>query len=161
MYSGYPTGNEKGTYLALEISGVDIYVCQVRLKGDGGKLAINQYQYKIPDHLTADDSMNTLIDYIADCVADFQDRVGSSKEMIYAMGISMGFAVRQTGLDKGFIVALEHGFDYPNAIGSDIVDLFHNGFRSKGLPIKIVAMANGMLCGCALNFVPCSSNTYF
>lgn len=144
--TGYPTGNEKGTYLALEISGVDIYVCQVRLKGDGGKLAINQYQYKIPDHLTADDSMNTLIDYLADCVADFQDRVGSSKEMIYAMGISMGFAVRQTGLDKGFIVALEHGFDYPNAIGSDIVDLFHNGFRSKGLPIKIVAMANDSVC---------------
>ena len=143
---GHPTGNEKGTYLALEISGVDIYVCQVRLKGEGGKLAINQYQYKIPDHLTAGDSMSTLIDYLADCVADFQHRVGSTMEMVYAMGISMGFAVRQTGLDKGFIVALEHGFEYPNAIGSDIVDLFHQRFKAKGLAIKVVAMANGKLC---------------
>ncbi|KAI8646882.1 hypothetical protein BD408DRAFT_216038 [Parasitella parasitica] len=144
--TGYPTGNEKGTYLALEISGVDIYVCQVRLKGEGGKLAINQYQYKIPDHLTIGDSMSTLIDYIADCVADFQRRVGSSQEMVYAMGISMGFAVRQTGLDKGSIVALEHGFEYPNAIGSDIVDLFHQRFKAKGLSVRIVAMANDAVC---------------
>ncbi|KAL9546482.1 hypothetical protein MBANPS3_006638 [Mucor bainieri] len=144
--SGYPTGTEKGTYLALEISGVDVYVCQVRLKGEGGKLAINQYQYKIPDHLTAGDTMSTLIDYIADCVADFQHRVGASQEMGISMGISLGFAVRQTGLDKGFIVALEHGFEYPNAVGSDIVDLFHQRFEAKGLAVKVVAMANDAVC---------------
>lgn len=106
-------------------------------------MAINQYQYKIPDHLTAGDDMSILIDYIAECVADFQHRVGSSQEMVYSMGISLGFAVRQTGLDKGTIVALEHGFEYPNAIGSDVVDLFHQGFKSKGLAVKVVAMANG------------------
>jgi hexokinase len=140
---GYPTGNERGTYLALEISGVDIYVCQVRLKGEGGKLAINQYQYKIPDHLTAGEDMGILIEYVADCVTDFQQRLGSSQEMIYAMGISVGFAVRQTGLDRGTILALEHGFEYPSAIGSDVVDLFHRTFQDKGLGVKIVAMANG------------------
>lgn len=129
--------------MALEISGMDIYVCQVQLKGEGGKLAINQYQYKIPDHLIAGDSMSILVSYIADCVADFQQRVGSTIEMVYAMGISLGFAVSQTGLDKGFIVALEHGFEYTNAIGIDIVDLFHKGFQDKGLAIKVVAMANG------------------
>ncbi|CAO3618091.1 unnamed protein product [Mucor fragilis] len=144
--SGYPTGMEKGTYLALEISGVDVYVCQVRLKGEGGKLAINQYQYKIPDHLTAGDNMSTLIDYIADCVADFQHRVGASQELAVSMGISLGFAVRQTGLDKGFIVALEHGFEYPNAVGSDIVDLFHQRFEAKGLAVTVVAMANDAVC---------------
>lgn len=93
--------------------------------------------------MTAGDNISTLVDYVADCVADFQQRVGSSQEMVYAMGISMGFAVRQTGLDKGFIVGLEHGFEYPNAIGSDIVDLFHKGLKSKGLAVKVVAMANG------------------
>lgn len=129
--------------MALEISGIDIYVCQVQLKGEGGKLAINQYQYKIPDHLTAGDSMSTLVSYIADCVSDFQQRVGFTTEIVYAMGISLGFAVRQTCLNKGLIVALEHGFEYTNAIGSDIVDLFHKGFEEKGLSIKVVAMANG------------------
>ncbi|KAI9470803.1 MAG: hypothetical protein EXX96DRAFT_585780 [Benjaminiella poitrasii] len=144
--TGYPTGNEKGTYLALEISGVDIYVCQVKLKGEGGKLAINQYQYKIPDDLTAGDDIRDLIDYVADCVADFQQRVGTHKEVVYSMAISIGFAVLQTGLDKGKIIALEHGFDFPNVIGCDAVDLFDQRFRAKGLAVKIVAIANDGVC---------------
>lgn len=129
--------------MALEISGVDIYVCQVKLKGEGGKLAINQYQYKIPDNLTAGQDIGDLIDYVADCVADFQQRVGAPRHQVYSMAISLGFAVLQTGLDRGIIIALEHGFDFPNAIGCDAVDLFDRRFRAKGLAVKIVAMANG------------------
>ncbi|KAI9336037.1 hypothetical protein BD770DRAFT_332276 [Pilaira anomala] len=144
--TGYPTGNEKGTYLALEISGVDIYVCQVKLKGEGGKLAINQYQYKIPDNLTAGDDIEVLIDYVADCVSDFQQRVGSHQHMIYSMAISIGFAVLQTSLNRGIIIALEHGFEFPNVIGRDAVDLFDTRFRAKGLAVKIVAIANDGVC---------------
>ncbi|KAI8145484.1 hypothetical protein BJV82DRAFT_666732 [Fennellomyces sp. T-0311] len=148
--TGYPTGNEKGTYLALEISGVDIYVCQVKLKGEGGKLAINQYQYEIPDDLTAGDDIGILIDYVADCMADFQRRVsGSSSQQpqtVYSMAISLGLAVNQTGLDRGTIVALEHGFEFPNVIGRDAVDLFHSRFQAKGLNIRIVAIANDAVC---------------
>ncbi|ORX55073.1 actin-like ATPase domain-containing protein [Hesseltinella vesiculosa] len=151
--TGHPTGNEKGTYLALEISGVDIYVCQVKLKGEGGKLAINQYQYKIPDHLTAGDDIGVLFDYMADCVADFQRRVGTSPTSpgqdvddlaprTYSMAISMGFAIRQTGLARGTIVALEHGFEFANAIGCEVVEALHEKFQAKGLAIKIVALAN-------------------
>ncbi|KAI8975199.1 hexokinase-domain-containing protein [Mycotypha africana] len=144
--TGYPNGFEKGTYLALEISGVDIYVCQVKLKGEGGKLAINQYQYKIPDNLTAGDDITILIDYVADCVTDFQQRVGAHQHIVYSMAISIGFAVVQTGLDKGKIIALEHGFDFPNVIGCDAVDLFDKRFKAKGLAVKIVAIANDGVC---------------
>lgn len=115
----------------------------MKLKGEGGKLAINQYQYKIPDNLTAGDDIGVLIDYVADCVADFQQRVGTHKQTVYSMAISIGFAVLQTGLDKGIIIALEHGFEFPNVIGCDAVDLFDRRFRAKGLAVKIVAIANG------------------
>ncbi|KAI8370228.1 hexokinase-domain-containing protein [Blakeslea trispora] len=145
--TGYPTGDEQGTYFALEISGVDIYVCQVKLKGEGGKLAINQYQYKIPDDLTAGDDVDILIDYVADCVDDFQQRVNSHQhQKVYSMAISVGFAVTQTGLNQGKIIALEHGFDYPNAIGRDAVDLFDQRFKAKGLAVNIVAIANDGVC---------------
>ncbi|KAI9316329.1 hexokinase-domain-containing protein [Dichotomocladium elegans] len=144
--TGYPTGNEKGTYLALEISGVDIYVCQVKLKGEGGKLAINQYQYEIPDDLTTGNDFGVLVDYVADCVADFQQRVSGHPQEVYSMAMCLGFAVRQTGLDRGTIVALEHGFEFPNVIGSDVVELFTAGFQSKGLNVRIVAIANDAVC---------------
>jgi hexokinase len=122
---------------------MDIYVCQVKLKGERGKLAINQYQYKIPDNLTAGEDMSILIDYVADCVSDFLVRVGTQDLFVYPMAVSVGFAVKQTGLNKGTIVALEHGFDYQNGVGCDVVELFHSRFKAKGLAVKVVAMANG------------------
>ncbi|KAI9244088.1 hexokinase-domain-containing protein [Sporodiniella umbellata] len=143
---GYPTGNEQGTYLALEISGVDIYVCQVRLKGEGGKLAINQYQYKIPDNLTSGNDVVILMDYVVDCVADFQQRIGADPQEVYSMAISLGFAVLQTGLDRGIIVGLEHGFNFPNAIGRDVVSLFDQSLKAKNLAVNIVAIANDGVC---------------
>ncbi|CAO3701966.1 unnamed protein product [Rhizopus stolonifer] len=145
-FLGYPTGEEKGTFLALEISGMDVYVCQVKLKGEGGKLAINQYQYRIPDDLTAGDDVVVLIDYVTGCVNDFQERVGADRQQVCSMAISLGFAVLQTSLDRGIIVALEHGFDFPNAVGCDAVELFDSRLKAKGLKIKIVAMANDGVC---------------
>lgn len=115
----------------------------MKLKGEGGKLAINQYQYEIPDNLTAGEDVVVLIDYVADCVADFQQRVGANPHETYSMAISLGFAVLQTSLDRGIIIGLEHGFDFPNAIGCDAVDLFDRRLKDKGLAIKIVAIANG------------------
>ncbi|SAM02891.1 hypothetical protein [Absidia glauca] len=131
MIPSYVTGEEKGTYLALEISGIDIYVCQVVLKGDSGKLAINQYQYKIPDDYTTGDDVNVLIDYVTDCVVDFLQRVDASFDHQVTMCISLGFAIQQTSLDHGIIVGLEH-------------DLFR--FEERGLAVKVVAVANDTVC---------------
>ncbi|CAO3682733.1 unnamed protein product [Umbelopsis vinacea] len=144
--TGYPTGQEEGVYLALEISGMDIYVCQVKLKGQGGKLAINQYQYKIPAALAMGEDIADLIDYIADCVSDFLVRVGSQDLFVYPMAISFGFAVEQTALNKGFIIALGHGFDYANGVGCDVVELIHIRFQRKGLSVRVVAIANDTVC---------------
>ncbi|ORZ22498.1 hypothetical protein BCR42DRAFT_169665 [Absidia repens] len=144
--TGHPTGSEKGTYLALEIAGLDIYACQVKLKGEQGKLAINQYQYKIPQDLTSGDDFTVLVDYIVECISDFLTRVGTQDRVVYSMAVSFGFAIKQTGLDSGKLLSLGYGFDYPNGVGVDIVQLMHERVRLKGLPIKIVAIANDSVC---------------
>ena len=140
---GYPTGQEKGTYLALEIIGMDIYACQVKLKGEGGKLAINQYQYKIPQDLMSGDDFVVLIDYVVECVSDFLGRVGTQDSFVYPMACSLCFAIKQTALNNGRILSLGHGFSYPNGVGVDIVQLMHERMQVKGLPIKVVAITNG------------------
>ncbi|KAI9300476.1 hexokinase [Cunninghamella echinulata] len=142
--TGHPTGNEKGTYLALEMTGSDIYACQVKLKGDHGKLAINQYQYKIPQDLTSGDDFIILIDYIVECISDFLSRVGTNQDQSrYPMAVSFGFAIKQTGLNSGRILSLGYGFNYPDGVGIDIVQLMKERIRLKGLPIDVVALANG------------------
>ncbi|KAI7870429.1 hypothetical protein BDF14DRAFT_1721134 [Spinellus fusiger] len=144
--TGYPTGNEKGTYFALEIAGMDIYACQVKLKGDNGKLAINQYQYKIPQDLTSGDDFTVLIDYVVECFSDFLARVNTQDLFVYPTAVSFGFAIKQTGLNRGRILSLGHGISYPNGVGVDIVQLMHERVALKGLPIRIVAIANDAVC---------------
>ncbi|KAI7860604.1 hexokinase-domain-containing protein [Circinella umbellata] len=144
--TGYPTGQEKGTYLALEIIGMDIYACQVKLKGEGGKLAINQYQYKIPQDLMSGDDFVVLIDYVVECVSDFLGRVGTQDLFVYPMACSLCFAIKQTALNNGRILSLGHGFSYPNGVGVDIVQLMHERMQIKGLPIKVVAITNDAVC---------------
>lgn len=124
---------------------MDIYACQVKLKGDSGKLAINQYQYKIPQDLASGDDFAVLIDYIVECISDFLMRVGKQDLFVYPMAISFGFAIKQTRLDSGRILSLGYGLNYPNGVGVDIIELMHERIRLKGLPIKIVATANGKL----------------
>ncbi|ORZ16540.1 hypothetical protein BCR42DRAFT_327062 [Absidia repens] len=144
--TGHPTGSEKGTYLALEIAGMDIYACQVKLKGDQGKLAINQYQYKVPQDMTSGDDFIVLVDYIVECVSDFLARVGTQDQIIYSMAVSFGFAIRQTGLHSGKLLSLGYGFNYPTGVGVDIVQLMHERVQLKGLPVRIVAIANDAVC---------------
>ncbi|KAI9312535.1 hypothetical protein BX666DRAFT_1988275 [Dichotomocladium elegans] len=144
--TGYPTGQEKGTYLALEIIGMDIYACQVKLKGEGGKLAINQYQYKIPQDLMSGDDFVVLIDYVVECVSDFLGRVGTQEHFVYPMACSLCFAIKQTALNNGRIMSLGHGFSYPNGVGVDIAQLMHERLQLKRLPIEVVAITNDTVC---------------
>ncbi|KAI8370099.1 hexokinase-domain-containing protein [Choanephora cucurbitarum] len=62
------------------------------------------------------------------------------------MAVSFGFAIKQTRLDTGRILSLGYGFSYPNGVGVDIVELMHERIQFKGLPIKIVAIANDSVC---------------
>lgn len=140
---GYPSGQEKGTYLALEMVGMDIYVCQVKLKGEGGKLAINQFQYKIPQDLMSGDDFTVLIDYLVECIADFLERVGTQDNFVYPMACSICFAIKQTALNNGRIMSLGYGFSYPNGVGVDIVQLLHERIQLQALPIAVVAITNG------------------
>jgi hexokinase len=43
---GFPTGKEKGAYLAVDLGGTNLRVCHVELEGDG-KFEITQTKYRM------------------------------------------------------------------------------------------------------------------
>ena len=43
---GWPTGAEKGAYLAVDLGGTNLRVCHVELEGDG-KFEITQTKYRM------------------------------------------------------------------------------------------------------------------
>ncbi|RUS15482.1 hypothetical protein BC937DRAFT_92388 [Endogone sp. FLAS-F59071] len=123
----------RGLIWRWKISGMDVYVCQVKMKGERGILSINQYQYRIPDELAIGEDASVLLDYLTDCVADFLSRVASQDLFVYSMRLSFGFPVQQLGLNKGKMLEWGHGFNYSNVSGQDIMELLHQSFRKKGL----------------------------
>ena len=45
---GWPSGKEKGSYLAVDLGGTNLRVCEVELEGEG-KFAITQSKYRLTD----------------------------------------------------------------------------------------------------------------
>lgn len=45
---GWPSGKETGSYLAVDLGGTNLRVCEVELEGDG-KFSITQSKYKLTD----------------------------------------------------------------------------------------------------------------
>lgn len=57
-----PNGSEKGTFLALDLGGTNLRVCEVTLLGDS-KWSMKQQKYKVSDALKTGDVTN-LFDYM-------------------------------------------------------------------------------------------------
>ncbi|RUP51473.1 hypothetical protein BC936DRAFT_148019 [Jimgerdemannia flammicorona] len=146
LCSGIPTGEERGTYLALEVAGTEVRVAQLKLKGGRGQFSIHEIQYSIPDELNSGDDFGVLIDYITDCIDDFLTRVGSQDLFVYSMGVSFGCALRQGSLRQAKIIELPLEYSYPDAAGKDVVKLLHDSIEKKGLAVRVTAMANDSVC---------------
>ncbi|KAI7859615.1 hypothetical protein BDC45DRAFT_564409 [Circinella umbellata] len=67
--SGRPTGEEKGRYLALDLGGTFLRVCEVDLCGNK-EFKIQQKKYKVPLTLKEGD-FRDLCDFIAECLDNF------------------------------------------------------------------------------------------
>lgn len=73
--TGVPDGSEKGTFLALDLGGTNLRVCEVTLQG-GHKFDIKQQKYKVSDELKKG-AARVLFDYIAESVDAFLTDIGS------------------------------------------------------------------------------------
>ena len=48
---GYPTGYETGTFLALDMGGTNLRVCEINLPEEKGEFDITQSKYRMPEEL--------------------------------------------------------------------------------------------------------------
>ena len=146
-----PTGSETGTFLALDLGGTNLRVCEVTLLGEH-KWTMKQQKYKVSDALKMGE-VTALFDYIANSVDHFLTEIGTSAEEDEKLhlGFTFSFPVLQTALAAGTLInwtkvrpsmscfggaALlmryrTQGFECKNAIGKDIVQLLQDAFDRK------------------------------
>lgn len=157
-----PDGSEKGTFLALDLGGTNLRVCEVNLHGDK-TFSLRQQKYKVSDALKTGEA-TTLFDYLADSVDAFLTDSGSPtcalppsltpRDLTEAsdpvdvhgsyipLGLTFSFPVEQTALDSGKLLTWTKGFSAKNAIGNDVVKLLQDAFDRKHMHVRCVALVN-------------------
>lgn len=137
--TGRPTGTEKGKYLALDLGGTNLRVCEFDLKGDG-EFSVHQQKYVVAEELKTGE-MRHLCDFIADCVDNFITEFGSHPHESIQLGFTFSFAVNQTGINRGTLMHWTKGFNCTNAIDKDVVVLLQDAFLRKNVHVHVAAVS--------------------
>ncbi|OJT13179.1 Glucokinase [Trametes pubescens] len=159
--TGVPDGTETGTFLALDLGGTNLRVCEVELLGNQ-EFVLRQQKYKVSEALKTGEA-TTLFDYLADSVdaflTEFASAVPASPTAEQAnpfaspslndlpdptvpLGLTFSFPVEQTALNRGKVLTWTKGFAAKNAIGNDVVQLLQDAFDRKHLHVRCVALVN-------------------
>ncbi|KAI8384512.1 hexokinase-domain-containing protein [Radiomyces spectabilis] len=139
--TGRPTGDEKGKYLALDLGGTNLRVCQFELLGQG-EYKVHQQKYVVSDELKTGE-MRHLCDFIADCVDNFVTENGSNNvDSNLQLGFTFSFPVLQTDINRGTLMHWTKGFKCTGAVDKDVVVLLQDAFLRKNLNVHIAAIVN-------------------
>lgn len=139
-YVDIPTGNEKGSFLALDLGGTNFRILEIELKGGRKASYSRTVKYALDKrHITG--SASALFDYLAASIEKFirhRDFTGTDY-----IGFTFSFPVAQTGVSRGSLVSWTKGFDIKGAIGKDVVILLEEALSKHGVDnLKVAALVN-------------------
>ncbi|KAL8822431.1 MAG: hypothetical protein Q9191_006833 [Dirinaria sp. TL-2023a] len=143
---GYPTGYEEGTFLALDMGGTNLRVCEIVLTDEKGEFDIIQSKYKMPEELKTGSS-DELWEYIADCIQQFIEYHHEVEELEgkgenIPLGFTFSYPATQDYIDHGILQRWTKGFDISGVEGKDVAELFEAAIAKRNLPIKLSALIN-------------------
>lgn len=142
---GYPDGYETGTFLALDMGGTNLRVCEIILPEEKGEFEIIQSKYRMPEELKTGTS-EELWEYIADCLQQFIEYHHEVEELETADAIPLGFTfsfpATQDYIDNGILQRWTKGFDISGVEGKDIAPMLEAALARRKLPIKLSALVN-------------------
>lgn len=143
---GYPTGHEEGTFLALDMGGTNLRVCEIVLTDEKGEFDIIQSKYKMPEELKTGNS-DELWEYIADCIQQFIEYHHEVEELEVneakiPLGFTFSYPATQDYIDHGVLQRWTKGFDISGVEGKDVAELFEAAIAKRNLPIKLSALIN-------------------
>jgi hexokinase len=139
---GFPDGYETGTFLALDMGGTNLRVCEITLPEEKGEFDIIQSKYRMPEELktgTADE----LWGYVADCLQQFIEYHHEGEELEQLpLGFTFSYPATQDYIDHGVLQRWTKGFDIDGVEGKDVVPPFEKALEERGVPIKLTALVN-------------------
>lgn len=128
---GFPTGYETGTFLALDIGGTNLRVCEIELIEEKGEFDITQSKYCIPEELKTGSS-EELWEYTADCIQQFIEYHHENHQLPkLPMGFTFSYPATQDYIDHGVLQRWTKGFDISNVEGHDVVPMLEAALQKR------------------------------
>jgi hexokinase len=127
----YPTGQETGTFLAIDMGGTNLRVCEINLPPTPGVFDIIQSKYHLPEDLKSA-SAEELWGYVADCIEQFVEyhhegeRIGA-----LPLGFTFSYPVTQNSIDHGVLQRWTKGFNVAGVEGHDVVPQFEAALKAR------------------------------
>ncbi|KAI0030564.1 hypothetical protein K488DRAFT_79558 [Vararia minispora EC-137] len=149
---GWPTGQETGEFLAVDLGGTNLRVCLVTLQGDG-KFEVTQSKYRLTEEQKQGDGQD-LFDFCASCLKTFIDsnfEEGSLQpNELLPLGFTFSYPCTQERIDQGTLIRWTKGFGAANTEGRDVAEMFRESLRKKALlmqtfqnvPVELTAIIN-------------------
>jgi len=139
---GFPTGLETGTFLALDMGGTNLRVCEINLPEEKGEFDIIQSKYRMPEELKTGNA-EELWAYIADCLQQFIEYHHEGEKLDkLPLGFTFSYPATQDYIDHGVLQRWTKGFDIDGVEGKDVVPPFEAALQERGVPIKLTALIN-------------------
>lgn len=117
---GFPTGDETGSFLTIDLGGTNLRVCWIELKGRQGDKNIEQHEYRLPDDLKSG-SAEQLWTFVADSLEIFikEHDLKGTKEEPLKLGFTFSYPAHQEYIDHGKLQTWTKGFDIKGVEGED------------------------------------------
>ncbi|GAA5842107.1 hypothetical protein JCM5353_001112 [Sporobolomyces roseus] len=143
---GWPTGKEKGSYLAVDLGGTNLRVCHVELEGEG-RFEVTQTKYRLTEDQKQKDAQG-LFDFCAECLNNFitdhfaDDDGTVNLDEPLALGFTFSYPCLQEKIDHGILIRWTKGFGAPGAEGKDCAAMFQTSLDKFNVPVSLVALIN-------------------
>jgi len=140
----FPDGYETGTFLALDMGGTNLRVCEITLTEQKSEFDIIQSKYRMPEELKTTKNNEELWDYIADCLYQFVEthHGDCSKIDVLPLGFTFSYPATQNYIDEGILQRWTKGFDIAGVEEKNVVPMFEAALQKRGVPIKMTALIN-------------------
>ncbi|RYP80330.1 hypothetical protein DL770_006277 [Monosporascus sp. CRB-9-2] len=128
----FPDGYETGTFLALDMGGTNLRVCEITLTDNKSEFDIIQSKYRMPEELKTGEA-EELWDYIADCLQQFiethhPDLPAGTK---LPLGFTFSYPATQNYIDEGILQRWTKGFDIDGVEGQNVVPMMEKALNEK------------------------------
>ncbi|KAJ3517082.1 hypothetical protein NLJ89_g734 [Agrocybe chaxingu] len=144
---GWPTGEEKGEFLAVDLGGTNLRVCLVTVQGDG-KFEITQSKYRLTEEQKQDDGQK-LFDFCAECLKTFIDTSLAEHGGLHLaagekipLGFTFSYPCSQDRIDHGVLIRWTKGFGAANTEGHDVAAMFRQSLEKYDVPVALEALIN-------------------